>query len=659
MFCTKCGNKVDEKEKFCTKCGAKIEQQKKSGKEKTSKKLIFRIGIILFAFIVLGCLIKKQLSKEKNDLSGNRSEEALTEALETGEETKPEEEIIDYSEKYHHLVYEEIGVVTEKKIQIQDEDIVLKDGFYHVDNPNKESYYGIVGSKLTDLNQDGKKEVFAACLTEEESGNEKELRIGLKEFEWDDKGVLKEKLPVSIVGSLQTYVTVRLWDRVDSEHMDYQHNVDWKVFYVKNGNDSYIVNVGKVEGKYKEEHEVSIYAIEETSSQNVYEKIDYRWDFTQNRPWLNYSENDNKGYPAAGENAFDITPEFYKLLNSMISTLAGYGINLSVVNDETVISYDNKCELIAEVNIQPNKLGEISGYKIVLNGNIIPADKEKNVQNAEIIDSVQNKQTESNRTTINYQREHEISEYDDLMLKMETCFWNDSFEDVNSVEDISSYIAYFVSCDYPYEVSESWYNTETGVYEISGEIVRKTMNKYFAFSDLKLEEHLPITPNHGQGNYWYDKENDMYYGWIGGFGGIHDGYQEINFEILDYGIVKAVGTWTLEDGSMATTEIVVEESEDGLMRLKAYKHSVGEPVEYSLTELEQMALDYRKRHGLYECKVAVDSEEGDMVIIHCYDIIVDDPVTGEGHTATSDWYTVNRYTAIGTNDVGEYIDLKN
>lgn len=658
MFCTKCGNKVDEKEKFCTKCGVEIEKQKKNGKEKTSKKLIFRIGIILFAFIVLGCLIKKQLSKEKKDLSGNRSEEALMEALETGGETKPEEEIIDYSEKYHHLVYEEIGVVTEKKIQIQDEDIVLKDGFYHVDNPNKESYYGIVGSKLTDLNQDGKKEVFAACLTEEESGNEKELRIGLKEFEWDNTGMLEEKLPVTWPLRIP-YITVQLWDKVDFEHADYQRIIDWKIFYIEKDNIPYIVDVAKIEGSYKEEYEVSVFSIDETMRQNVYQKIAYNWDVTQSRPTLQYEKYDNQGDRVAYDTAFGVDEKFVSLLNSMINTLAEYGVRVAVVNEETVINYDNQCELIAEVAVQPNTLGEISGYQITLNGNIIPADSERNMQNAEIIDSVQNKQTESNRTTINYQREHEISEYDDLMLKMETCFWNDSFEDVNSVEDISSYIAYFVSCDYPYEVSESWYNTETGVYEISGEIVRKTMNKYFAFSDLKLEEHLPITPNHGQGNYWYDKENDMYYGWIGGFGGIHDGYQEINFEILDYGIVKAVGTWTLEDGSMATTEIVVEESEDGLMRLKAYKHSVGEPVEYSLTELEQMALDYRKRHGLYECKVAVDSEEGDMVIIHCYDVIVDDPVTGEGHTATSDWYTVNRYTAIGTNDAGEYIDLKN
>lgn len=662
MFCTKCGHQIAEDEKFCTNCGTAIEYSKGKVQKKANRntKIIYVIiAVLILLFATVFCLKKINLQKnaalkdaeitvEKNLI------EETTEA-ETNIDDISQDEMIDYSEKYNNLIYEQIGVVKEKEIIFNDEDIVLKEGFYQVNNPNKEEYYGVVGSKLTDLNQDGKKEVFAVCTSEDNYGTEKDLRISLKEFEWDNKGALEEKIQMPS-RSQHMYISVRLWDKVDSERIDYQHIIEWKVFYVEKENIPYILLVAKLEGKYREEYEVSVYSIDETSRQSVYRKIGYNWDFTQTRPTIEYEEYDKQGCGVAHNMAFGVDDEFYTLLNSMINTLAGYGINLSVINNETVIDYDNKCELIAEVEIQPNKLGEVSGYKIALNGDVIPVDKE---ENTEIIDGVQNEQTESNRTTVNYQREHEISEYEDLMLAMEICFWDDSFDNVNSIEDISTYIAYFVSYDYPYEMCESWYNTEKGLYEISGEVVRKTMNKYFAFHDLKLENHLPTTPNHNQGNYWYDQEKDMYYGWIGGFGGTHDGYNDIKFEILDYGVVKAIGTWNMEDGSLATTEIVVEESEDGLMRLKSYKHSVGEPVEYSLSELEQMALDYRKRHGLYACKVAVDNEMGDMVLIHCYEVVIDNPATGEGHTATSDWYTVNRYTAIGTNDAGEYIDLKN
>lgn len=48
--------------------------------------------------------------------------------------------------------------------------------------------------------------------------------------------------------------------------------------------------------------------------------------------------------------------------------------------------------------------------------------------------------------------------------------------------------------------------------------------------------------------------------------------------------------------------------------------------------------------------IQVDSENGDMVMIHLYQDF-------EDHIATMNWYTVNRYTGEGTNIVGEYINL--
>lgn len=53
--------------------------------------------------------------------------------------------------------------------------------------------------------------------------------------------------------------------------------------------------------------------------------------------------------------------------------------------------------------------------------------------------------------------------------------------------------------------------------------------------------------------------------------------------------------------------------------------------------------------------IEVESEEGDIVTIHLYDVVDD----GEGvsHTSTNDWYYIDRTTGKGTNLVGDDVDL--
>ena len=260
-----------------------------------------------------------------------------------------------------------------------------------------------------------------------------------------------------------------------------------------------------------------------------------------------------------------------------------------------------------------------------------------------------------------YVRMHDDNEYADLLVTMETCFWDETFENPESIDDLSLYLLWCLSNEYSTEEYEKWYNSETNYYEIPGENVRKTACKYFTFNELNLADYISIDSDSGQKSEWYDVSKDIYHQrYIGGFGGPHDGYEKIEIEILEYGVVKAVGTWKMEDRSPVTAEIVVEESADGNMRLMSYAHTVGEAVAYTLEELETMAREYRKRHGLYENSYVTAYEgDGNQVIIQCYDVIIDDPETGEGHTATSAWYTVDMYTAVGTDDMGEYIDLKN
>ncbi len=72
---------------------------------------------------------------------------------------------------------------------------------------------------------------------------------------------------------------------------------------------------------------------------------------------------------------------------------------------------------------------------------------------------------------------------------------------------------------------------------------------------------------------------------------------------------------------------------------------------HSNEELVQLAGDYyEKKYGDRPPCVEVDSEEGDEVKIHLYENMSD-------HTATWDWYTINRVTLKGENILGEEIDL--
>ena len=70
---------------------------------------------------------------------------------------------------------------------------------------------------------------------------------------------------------------------------------------------------------------------------------------------------------------------------------------------------------------------------------------------------------------------------------------------------------------------------------------------------------------------------------------------------------------------------------------------------YSNEELCNMARDYYYRtSGGYSPKYAeVDRENGNLVVIHLYNVVNDGPRSG--HTATAAFYEVDRYTAKGQN----------
>lgn len=75
---------------------------------------------------------------------------------------------------------------------------------------------------------------------------------------------------------------------------------------------------------------------------------------------------------------------------------------------------------------------------------------------------------------------------------------------------------------------------------------------------------------------------------------------------------------------------------------------------YTDEQLIEMTKKYREEKGEYIPEYIeispTNMDDNENVSIHLYDII-------ENHTATSDWYFINRITGIGTNISGEVIDL--
>lgn len=76
-----------------------------------------------------------------------------------------------------------------------------------------------------------------------------------------------------------------------------------------------------------------------------------------------------------------------------------------------------------------------------------------------------------------------------------------------------------------------------------------------------------------------------------------------------------------------------------------------EEKKYTNDDIVKLAREYYEKNNDSKPKyVELDHEDGDNLVIHIYDIVDD-------HTATYDWYTINKNTLKGTNILEEEIDL--
>ncbi|MBQ3843250.1 MAG: hypothetical protein II820_11255 [Ruminiclostridium sp.] len=129
------------------------------------------------------------------------------------------------------------------------------------------------------------------------------------------------------------------------------------------------------------------------------------------------------------------------------------------------------------------------------------------------------------------------------------------------------------------------------------------------------------------------------------FGYTRDG-AEYTFEIA------AAGNFSKMTVISHDNDIAEIKWEDGRVEHLVYQGSADSFKFYSNMELGDMAKAYYAGNHDGYVPAVVDSEidENGMIVIHLYDVVDD-------HTATGDWYTVDRFTGKGTDVLGNEVDL--
>ena len=131
---------------------------------------------------------------------------------------------------------------------------------------------------------------------------------------------------------------------------------------------------------------------------------------------------------------------------------------------------------------------------------------------------------------------------------------------------------------------------------------------------------------------------------------------QASVETLDPSVEEAIDS-IVDSAVESMSESLESVTADVEAAIEEEKEMMGKSKVYTDEELVVMAGKYADEvnEGYVPPIIEVESEEGNIVTIHLYEVVDD----GEdvSHTSTYDWYYIDRTTGKGTNLVGEDVDL--
>lgn len=239
-------------------------------------------------------------------------------------------------------------------------------------------------------------------------------------------------------------------------------------------------------------------------------------------------------------------------------------------------------------------LGDIEAAMDILEKGYAISGEERLVQKGEELQKEIDKEEEKP-----YVRRYDDTVYENLMEWL--CLHGEYFNNVEEIEDISSYFHIFIHWEYDLdEMDEKWYDPAEQIFKIPGEDVRRIVMKYLDFQTLDLAEKMPAYTEMQTGGFGYDETSDTYYsGVLGGMGDECDHITSIDFEVLDTGLVKATAHYILLSEEEYQETVVVREEENQVLKLISF---MGEGLQGTDTSKRENITEFKEQLDVLEQK---------------------------------------------------------
>lgn len=266
---------------------------------------------------------------------------------------------------------EQYGHPTKDYLQISTDDYAWSDGYYFVDNPEREQYLGIVASKTADFDGDGETEAFALCL-QEQTGYEdtKILTTQLMGFNGNGSG----KPMVNFTGLYATidgtWNVAPLWDKVEADYVELSSFLV-QMYYLNLDGNSYIVVFTTREKNYFNEEYVAIYHYEQPDKDitRLASACISKSKTTENMDILFYDREESSVSLVEGSDLSQTCLQLQQLL-------AQYQIGVDMSEEIPRFYFKNEEGiLLGSVRVRYDNLDTPSGYEMYVTGNKVEADE--------------------------------------------------------------------------------------------------------------------------------------------------------------------------------------------------------------------------------------------------------------------------------------------